>query len=241
LLEVATFDINACVVAQNAGANRIELCANPYEGGTTPSYGLIKIAKEKLSIPVHVMIRPRGGNFLYNDEEFDVLKSEIKVCKVFGCNGIVIGLLHQNGNIDIERCKQIVALAYPLQVTFHRAFDSVNNWQQALEDVILSGCTSILTSGLQASALAGMQTIAQMVQQANNRITIMPGGGVRSNNIAAIQLATAATVFHTAASIKLPSNMQYVNNQLNDDAITFSVDALEVQKMVTTLQSAGQK
>ncbi len=184
-LEVIGFDINGCIAAERAGADRIELCASPAEGGTTPSYGLIKLAKDKLNIDVFPIIRPRGGDFLYNDEEFEVIKSEIKVCKVFGCNGVVIGMLNANGTIDKERCKQLVALAHPLPVTFHRAFDRVIDAAQALEDVIEIGCKRILTSGLKPTVVDGASTLTQLIKQANKRIIIMPGSGVRSDNIEA--------------------------------------------------------
>lgn len=230
-LEVIGFDINGCIAAEKAGADRIELCASPAEGGTTPSYGLIKMAKEKLTIDVFPIIRPRGGDFLYNDEEFEVIKSEIKVCKVFGCNGVVIGMLNADGTIDKERCKQLVELAYPLPVTFHRAFDRVINVEEALEDVIEIGCKRILTSGLKPTATEGIDRLTNLVKQANNRIIIMPGSGVRSDNIEDLAKTTGATEFHTSARINLPSNMKATNSSMNEELKSVAVDEDEVKKI----------
>jgi copper homeostasis protein len=236
-LEVIGFDINGCIAAEKAGADRIELCASPSEGGTTPSYGLIKMAKDKLAIDIFPIIRPRGGDFLYNDEEFEVMKSEIKVCKVFGCNGVVIGMLNANGTIDKERCKQLVALAHPLPVTFHRAFDRVINVEQTLEDVIEIGCKRILTSGLKPTAIEGAATLTNLIKQANNRIIIMPGSGVRSDNIAALAETTGAVEFHTSARILAESKMNAININMKEELKSVAVDEEEVKKIKDILNS----
>jgi copper homeostasis protein len=236
-LEVIGFDINGCIAAERAGADRIELCANPAEGGTTPSYGLIKLAKDKLNIDVFPIIRPRGGDFLYNDEEFEVIKSEIKVCKVFGCNGVVIGMLNANGTIDKERCKQLVALAHPLPVTFHRAFDRVIDAAQALEDIIEIGCKRILTSGLKPTVVEGASALTQLITQANNRIIIMPGSGVRSNNIEALAKATGAIEFHTSARMLVESKMSATNVDMKEELKSVGVDEAEVKKIKDILNS----
>lgn len=231
ILEVIGFDINGCIAAQNAGADRIELCASPTEGGTTPSYGLIKMARDILTIDLYPIIRPRGGDFLYNDYEFDVIKSEIKVCKVFGCHGVVIGMLNTDGTIDKERCKQLVDLAYPLKVTFHRAFDRVVDAAKALEDVIEIGCHRILTSGQKPTATEGADNIAALIKQANNRIIIMPGSGVRSDNILDLSQKTGATEFHTSARIVTESKMEYKNESMNESLKSVYVDEDEVKKI----------
>lgn len=183
LLEIIAFNIQSCATIQNAGAQRIELCGNPTEGGTTPSYGFIKAAREVTGIQLFPIIRPRGGDFLYSNEEFEIMKSEIKLCKEFGCDGVVIGLLNADGTIDKKRTAALVSLAYPLEVTFHRAFDRVKDMYIALEDVIEAGCGRILTSGLFPTAEQGMGNLQKLVEAANNRIVIMPGSGVRSDNI----------------------------------------------------------
>jgi copper homeostasis protein len=234
-LEVIGFDINGCIAAQNAGADRIELCASPSEGGTTPSYGLIKMAKDILTIDLYPIIRPRGGDFLYNNEEFDVIKSEIKVCKVFGCAGVVIGMLHSNGTVDKERGKQLVDLAYPLKVTFHRAFDRVVDVAKALEDIIEIGCHRILTSGQKPTATEGAENIAALIKQANNRIIIMPGSGVRSDNILALKEKTGATEFHTSARMNIESKMNFISPSMNEQLKTVGVDAGDVRKITELL------
>jgi copper homeostasis protein len=240
-LEVIGFDINGCIAAQNAGANRIELCASPADGGTTPSYGLIKMARDILTIDLFPIIRPRGGDFLYNNEEFDVIKSEIKVCKVFGCNGIVIGMLNANGTIDKERCKQLVDLAYPMSVTFHRAFDRVANAELALEDVIEIGCQRILTSGQKPTATEGAENLAALIKQANGRIIIMPGSGVRSDNILDLAQKTEATEFHTSARIFTESKMEYKNESMKESLKTVNVDEDEVRRIVQLLEQKTNK
>ena len=153
LLETIAFNIESCKIAQAAGAQRIELCDNPGEGGTTPSYGFIKAARQVLTIDLFPIIRPRGGDFFYSDEEFKIMKTDIKVCKDLGCDAVVFGLLKHDATVDIERCKILVQLAYPMSVTFHRAFDRVTNPTQALEDVIECGFERILTSGFHQTAM----------------------------------------------------------------------------------------
>jgi copper homeostasis protein len=236
-LEVIGFDINGCIAAQNAGADRIELCASPADGGTTPSYGLIKMARDILTIDLYPIIRPRGGDFFYNDAEFDVIKSEVKVCKVFGCNGVVIGMLNTDGTIDKERCKQLVDLAYPLQVTFHRAFDRVIDAEKALEDVIEIGCKRILTSGQKPTATEGADNIEVLIKQANDRIIVMPGSGVRSDNILALAQKTGATEFHTSARIFTESKMNYTNESMNENLKAVAVDEDEVRKIKELLST----
>lgn len=202
-LEVIGFNIESCMLAQAAGAHRIELCDNPGEGGTTPSYGFIKSARENLQIELYPIIRPRGGDFFYSDAEFEVMKADVKVCKELGCDGVVIGILHTDGTIDKKRCGELVQLAYPMGVTFHRAFDRVKDDAQALEDVIEIGCERILTSGLVPSALDGAETLASLIKQADERIIIMPGSGVRADNIIGLAKKTGAVEFHTSARMKI--------------------------------------
>src|SRR6187397_3166229 len=182
-LEVIAFNIASCLIAEKAGAHRIELCDNSGEGGTTPSYGLIKLAREKTSLQLYPIIRPRGGDFLYTDEEFTVMMNDVKLCRDLGCDGVVIGLLNEDGTIDTERTKRLIEAAYPLGVTFHRAFDRVYDHRKALEDVIRCGCERILTSGLQPTVTDGVETLKALVDQADERIIIMPGSGIRSTNL----------------------------------------------------------
>lgn len=234
-LEIIGFNVESCIVAQQAGANRIELCDNPTEGGTTPSYGFIKAARKKLSIELYVMIRPRGGDFLYTKNEFEIMKSDIELCKQTGCDGIVTGILQKDGSIDKERTLQLVEYAYPLGVTFHRAFDNAKNPLQALEDIIATGSERILTSGQQIKAIDGIPLIKQLIEKAEDRIIIMPGAGIKAENINTIAENTGAVEFHSSASIKVESRMEYHNTNLDRmDHIMANKD--EVTQMVFNLK-----
>ena len=234
-LEIIGFNIESCILAQAAGANRIELCDNPAEGGTTPSYGFIKKAREVLQIELYCMIRPRGGDFFYNDEEFDIMKTDVQTCKQLGCDGVVIGMLNQDGTVDKERCKKLVELAYPMGVTYQRAFDRVKDPFAALEDIIETGCERILTSGLVPSCFDGAPLIAQLIQQADDRIIIMPGSGLRASNVIDVAKITGAREFHTSARINVDSNMDYTNEAIKENLQTVLVDEEEVKRIIKSL------
>ena len=237
ILEVIGFNIESCILAQAAGAHRIELCDNPGEGGTTPSYGFIKAARKKLQIELYPIIRPRGGDFFYSDAEFEVMKMDVKVCKDLNCDGIVIGILNADGTVDKERCKEIVALAYPMGVTFHRAFDREKDASQALEDIIEIGCERILTSGLVPAALDGAKTLAALIKQADERIIIMPGSGVKADNIIELAQKTGAVEFHTSARMNIDSKMNYTNEGMKEKLQSVSVDIDEVKNIIANLKS----
>lgn len=236
-LEVIGFTIESCILAQAAGAHRIELCDNPGEGGTTPSYGFIKAARENLHIQLYPIIRPRGGDFFYSAAEFEVMKTDVQICKTLGCDGVVIGILHADGTVDKTRCRELVQLAYPMGVTFHRAFDRVADAAQALEDVIDIGCERILTSGLVPNAQAGANTLAALIKQADERIIIMPGSGVRSDNIAELAQKTGAVEFHTSARMNIDSNMDHKNEGMQESLRSVSLDEAEVRKIIAHLNS----
>ncbi|MEP7255514.1 MAG: copper homeostasis protein CutC [Ferruginibacter sp.] len=236
-LEVIGFNIESCQLAQAAGADRIELCDNPGDGGTTPSYGFIKAAREKLQIALFPIIRPRGGDFLYSDEEFEIMKADVKACKELGCDGVVIGILNAEGIVDKERCSQLVKLAYPLGVTFHRAFDRVNDASKALEDIIEIGFERILTSGLKPTAPEGAETIAKLIKQADGRIIIMPGSGVRSDNIIELAKKTGATEFHTSSRMNIDSKMRYTNETMKESLRSVTADTDEIKKIIANLKS----
>ena len=235
-LEIIGFNIESCIAAQEAGADRIELCGSPGEGGTTPSYGLIQSAREKLNIDLYVMIRPRGGDFLYNDDDFEMMKKEIELCKKSGCDGIVTGILTTDGKIDKPRCRQLIELAYPLEATFHRAFDRVNNPFKALEDLIDLGFERILTSGLKPKAAESLKLLEELVSKADERIIIMPGSGVTSQNIISIAETTGAKEFHSSASFFKESKMKFINAEMNESLNHISVNKEEVRKMVDLLK-----
>jgi copper homeostasis protein len=195
-LEICTDNIESALDAQMAGANRIELCNDLPEGGTTPGYGTIVSARNNLDIGIHVIIRPRGGDFLYSDPEFDIMKSDIELCRKCRVDGIVLGILRSDGSIDIERTAKLVEFAYPMSVTFHRAFDMCSDPFQGLEDVIAAGASRLLTSGQKDKALEGAGMIGQLVKQAKDRIIIMPGSGINDSNIELIAKITGAKEFH---------------------------------------------
>ncbi len=262
-LEVIGFNIESCILAQAAGAHRIELCDNPGEGGTTSSYGFIKAAREVLKIELYPIIRPRGGDFLYSDVEFEVMKTDVKICKDLGCDGVVIGILNTDGTVDKKRCAALVQIAYPMGVTFHRAFDRTRKpllelrsfpyqgtpkggdldsaelkfYSQALEDVIEIGCERILTSGLIPNALDGAETLAALIKQADERIIIMPGSGVRADNIVELAQKTGAVEFHTSARINIESKMNYTNEAMKESLKSVTVDVDEIKTIITNLKS----
>jgi copper homeostasis protein len=182
LLEICANSYQSAKNAQDAGAHRIELCSELSVGGITPSYGLLKQVIDTLSIAVFVLIRPRSGNFTYSEEEFDIMKHDIQLCKNLGCAGIVSGVLNKDNTIDIERTQELIELSKPLEFTFHRAFDCVENPQEALEQLINLGVERVLTSGLEASAEKGLELLKQLKEHVNGRITILPGSGINLQN-----------------------------------------------------------
>ena len=234
-LELIGFNIESCILAQAAGADRIELCDGPAEGGTTPSYGFIKAAREKLQIELYPIIRPRGGDFLYSADEFDIMKNDIKLCKKFNCDGVVIGILNTDGTVDKDRCKQLVDLAYPLGVTFHRAFDRTAEPFKAMEDIIDIGFERILTSGQKANAHDATDLISQLIEKAEDRIIIMPGSGIRSDNIIDIATKTKAVEFHTSARKLADSKMEFIRDSLKEKLQSVIVDENEIRKIKSIL------
>ena len=230
-LEVIAFNIESCLIAEKNGASRIELCANPSEGGTTPSAGMIAEARKSTAIELFPIIRPRGGDFLYTDQEFNAMLYDIETCRNLGCDGVVIGMLTKEGNIDVNKCAQLIENAGDMSVTFHRAFDRVNDPLLALEQIIELGCKRILTSGLKSTVMEGIELIRQLVQLAGDRITIMPGSGVRSNNIIQLAETTGAKSFHSSARKNISSEMNYLNEGMNESLNQVTLDAEEVQNI----------
>ncbi len=219
-VEVCVDSIESAIVAEKAGANRIELCSSLAEGGLTPSHGLIALTKEKLSIPIMAMIRPRAGDFHYSELEFEVMKRDIIYCKEAGVEGVVFGILSKEANVDKERTKHLVELAYPMQVCFHRAIDMTKNYIEAFEDILECGCTRILTSGKENKAVLGLENIAKIQEKAKGRIEIMAGSGVSAENAKEIYLKTKINHFHLSAKTIKGSDMIYRNNNVsmsNDD------------------------
>lgn len=182
LLEICASSYQSAINAQNAGAHRIELCSELALGGITPSYGLIQKVMENVSIPVHVLIRPRSGNFTYSEEEFAIMKADIELCKEMGCQGIVSGVLKSDNTIDVIKTQELIALAKPLSFTFHRAFDWVKNSFEALEVLKTIGVNRILTSGKMSTAQEGIQLLKELEIKAQNQLLILPGSGINSEN-----------------------------------------------------------
>ncbi|PKK36846.1 copper homeostasis protein CutC [Siphonobacter sp. SORGH_AS_0500] len=207
-VEVCSFSLESCLAAERAGADRIELCASPFEGGTTPSMGLTLKVLQSVSLKVNAILRPRGGDFCYDDLEYEVIKSDIEAFKKAGVHGLVLGILLPDGQVDVTRTKELVELAAPLPVTFHRAFDFVKDPVQALEDVIATGCKLILTSGCQDKAPDGAELIRQLVTQAAGRIEIMAGSGVNAANAQAL-LDTGVDALHLSGKVSRDSRMMY--------------------------------
>ena len=200
-LEIACFNIASAVIAQNAGADRVELCADSYVGGITPSLETVQEAREKLSIDLYVMIRPRGGDFVYSEDEFQEMKHAISTFKNLGINGFVFGILYGNQTIHVQNNKVLVDLAKPFPCTFHRAFDEVLEVEQALEEVIACGFSTVLTSGTFPNVMEGQEVLKKLVLQAQNRIEIMPGGGLRSSNITELDAVVCANWYHSSAIV----------------------------------------
>lgn len=241
ILEIATSDYATTQAAVEGGADRIELCANLMEGGTTPSYGTIIACRESFDVKLYPIIRPRGGDFLYTDEEFEIMRKDIITCKQIGCDGVVIGMLLSNGAIDKKGCATLVKQAYPLGVTFHRAFDRCKNPFQALEDIIDIGCERILTSGLHPNAIDGLSLIKELNDKAKGKVIIMPGSGVRKENIIAIKEATGCKEFHTSLRRKTPSKMDYKNpNFYNNEesGLNNFIDSNEVAALKQLLNAS---
>jgi copper homeostasis protein len=206
-LEICVDNIESAIDAQNAGADRVELCTGMIEGGTTPGYGSIASARNNLSAGLHVLIRPRGGDFLYSDPEYDIMRREIDICGESSVDGIVLGILRSDGTIDIERTAKLIEFAIPMSVTFHRAFDMCSDPLQGLEDVIATGATRLLTSGSMEKALDGAGLISRLVKLAGKRIIIMPGSGINDLNIGSLAKLTSAKEFHLSAGKLIQSQM----------------------------------
>lgn len=211
LLEIATTDFETTRTAVAGGADRIELCAGLSEGGITASKGLLKLCRQKFDIPIYPIIRPRSGDFLYSNEEFEIMKQDVLLSKELGFEGVVLGLLNVDGTVDLSRMSELIDAAYPLEVTFHRAFDRCLDPAAALEQLVGLGCERILTSGQQPTAPEGIQLIASLQAQAANRIIVMPGSGVRADSIIELAIVTHCIEFHTSLRSLKKSAMEFVH------------------------------
>jgi copper homeostasis protein len=245
-LEVCIDSVESAIAAEAGGASRVELCSDLLEGGITPGAGLIASVRRHIAIDLFVMIRPRGGDFFYTDLEFEVMQEEIAHARSLGADGVVLGLLDRQGRVDVARTRQLVEVARPLPVTFHRAIDMTPDLGAALEDVMATGASRILTSGGAPGAQQGMAEIAGMVKAAVGRIAIMPGGGITAENIAVIAQGTGASEFHSSARTAFPSPVEFrkqgmAMGDLRDrEYCRFSVRAESVRALLQGLDQALQ-
>jgi copper homeostasis protein len=214
LVEICVDSVASAVAAEGGGAARIELCSSLIEGGVTPSAGLMETTRAAISLPLHVMIRPRAGDFFYDDAEFKIMQRDIALAKQLGANGIVLGILDINGQVDIARTQQLLTLARPLPVTFHRAFDMTADLSRSLENLCALEVDRVLTSGGEPTALEGCETIAQLVQQSRGRIAVMAGSGIKPENARSLVERTGAKEIHVGLRTSLTSPMLHRNSRL---------------------------
>lgn len=235
-LEVCANSSQSAIEAQRGGAIRVELCDNLGEGGTTPALSQIEKTRQSIDIQLNTIIRPRGGDFYYTDIEFDIMKLDIHHCGKAKCDGIVFGILNSDASIDKKRNLELVNIArqYEMSITFHRAFDRTSNLFQALEDIIELGCDRILTSGGKQSAHEGATTIKRLIEQADGRISIMPGGGITEGNIYELAKATGLKEFHGSFQSKYKGGMKYTSLPFdNEEEYTvLQTDANKVKKAI---------
>ena len=215
LLEIACFSLEAAILAEESGADRIELCAGPLEGGLTPSFSMISLARNTIKIPIHVMLRPREGDFLYSKREIKSMEYDIEMMKDSGVDGVVLGILNSDGSVDITNLERLVKIAGPMNVTFHRAFDLSKDPIRSFNEITDCGARRILTSGHKQTAPEGLDLIAKLVQLAEGKIVVMPGSGINSLNIAEICRITKATELHASARQLVKGGMNYSNPDVN--------------------------
>lgn len=238
LFEVCANSVESCVAAQAGGANRVELCAGIPEGGTTPSYGDIALARELLSSTrLHVIIRPRGGDFLYSPLEQRIMLKDIEIAKKSGADGVVFGCLTPEGDIDLPLMERLMEASEGMSVTFHRAFDVCRNPLKALEDIIALGCERILTSGQQPTAEQGIPLLKELQEKAGERIILLAGCGVKEENIARIARETGIREFHFSAREEVVSGMRYRNEAVSMGG---TVHISEYARPVTTAQRVAR-
>jgi copper homeostasis protein len=238
VFELCAETVDACLAARDGGADRVELCSGLSEGGLTPSHGLVRAAIEHSGLPVHVLIRPRGGNFLYSASELAVMRDDIAHAKSLGATGVVFGLLSADGTVDIAGTCALVKLAHPMKVTFHRAFDATPSLHSALEDVIASGCDRVLTSGGQRNVVAGAPFLAELVRQARGRIDVAVGGGLRLQNATSLSRLTGATHFHGSLRRRLVATAAVSAGDTAATSSRYVVEPYAVSTVIHRLQNA---
>jgi copper homeostasis protein len=215
IVEICADSVSSAVAAHRGGAHRIELCSNLLEGGITPSAGLISTVRNMVPLALYVMIRPRGGDFCYPPDEFEIMEQDVVTAKQLGAEGIVFGILKEDGAVDVDRTRHLVSIARPLKTTFHRAFDMSRDFAASLDDLIQSGVDRVLTSGGEQNVEEGLPAVIQLVQHANNRIAIMVGGGIRESNVHRIITQAGVREIHASVTVHLPSPMRHRNDKIS--------------------------
>jgi|ERR1700733_6205153 len=244
VLEICVESVDYAVAAERGGAQRIELCTDLPSGGVTPSAALMQTARRQLRIPIHVLIRPRAGDFYYSDDELERMRKDIRAAKQFGMDGVVVGILRESGHVDIERTEALVELAHPLPVTFHRAFDASPDLDRSLEDVIQTGASRILTSAGRPRAADALSTMARLVQAARDRIVIMACGGINADNVVHIVRTTLAQEIHSSAGTSNPgfpvngSDLTEGNSEA-DSSLSSALFEKKVSKLVSLLETVS--
>ncbi|RYY55643.1 MAG: copper homeostasis protein CutC [Chitinophagaceae bacterium] len=236
ILEVCSFNILSCIIAEKHGAYRVELCDNPIEGGTTPSYGHIRQTREKVSIKLYPILRPRSGNYFYDENEKEILRADIRTCKELKCDGISIGVQNIDGTIDTDLLKEFVDLAYPMGVTCNRAFDATPDMYQALEDIISTGCERILTSGQATGAPEAGKVLGELVKAAGDRIIIMPGAGIRASNIKQLMEESGAKEYHGSVRKATANPMTFANPNVSDFGNVYLPDEEELEGIMSFMR-----
>ncbi|TAM95215.1 MAG: copper homeostasis protein CutC [Rhodanobacteraceae bacterium] len=240
ILEIAANSVASALAAEAGGATRVELCCALEVGGLTPSHATIAMARERLGIPIHVLIRPRPGDFAYDDLECETMLRDVEHCRAFGCEGVVLGALDADGDVDMPRCRGLIAAAKGMNTTFHRAFDCARDPEHALEDVIALGCGRLLTSGQSIDARSGVPLIRKLVEQSRERIVVMAGAGITPENIAAVVAASGVRELHASAKKERPPSMHRSNTSLPGlTDSTWCTDADQVHAMVEALRAVA--
>jgi copper homeostasis protein len=242
-LEICTDSIASALAAAQGGAHRLELCAALPVGGLTPSAGLIALVREKVTLPLHVLVRPRSGDFFYSAEEFAVMRQDVLTAKALGADGVVLGLLLPDGRIDVDRTRELTTLARPLSVTFHRAFDVAADPFGAFNELLALGIDRLLTSGQQPSALLGAALLALLVKRGGDRLSIMPGAGINENNIERLVQLTGAQEYHMSLSQNTSSPMTFRRPEVSmggtlpeSEYEHYQADASRIRQVLEILQ-----
>ena len=219
IVEVCVDSVDSALAAQMGGASRVELCSSLLEGGVTPSAGLIAVVRQKISIGLQVMIRPRGGDFCYSAEEFAVMRHDLATAKRLGADGVVLGVLHEEGDVDAEKTAELIELARPLKVTFHRAIDMSRDLLASLEAIKRLGVDHVLTSGGEPTALEGREAIARLVRAAGGKVAVMAGSGIQEHNVRQVIEATGVREIHVSLNGRAASPMRYRNEKVSMGAV----------------------